>query len=232
MPISEKSFRDRQGRAQLLEDALLLFSPLFAPVDTTLNAANFQILINSVNTANSNVENNEVTYTNASQARIALIKTIRDATTQALNFVKANKAWINQTKAVKMNADKLRGVTTPTKVEPTPAKTRNKGDRAFVELAAHLSAFITSLVACSGYAPTDTAITIATFTSHSNNFIAQNAAVANAAVALTNARETRRILYFEGTTCLHKRFLAVKTAVKGQYGQNSAQYGTVKGIKW
>ena len=232
MPKSESSFRDRQGRALLLEDALLIFTPLFNPGDTALNAANFQILITSVNTANGNVESSEVAFTNATQARINLVKTIRDATTQALNFVKGNKVWINQTKAVKINADKLRGVRPATKGEPTPGKSRTKGVQAYVELAAHLAAFNTSLIACAGYAPPDTAITIATFTSHLNNFNAQNTAVANAAVALTNARETRRILYFEGTTCLHKRFLAVKTAVKGQYGQNSAQYGTVKGIKW
>ena len=232
MPKSESSFRDRQGRALLLEDALLIFSPAFNPVDTTLNAANFQILINSVNTANGNVESSEVAYTNATQARISLVKTIRDATTQALNFVKSNKAWINQTKAVKINADKLRGVRPATKAVSTPDKPRGKGAQAYVELAAHLAAFNSSLVACASYAPPDTAITIATFTSHLNNFNAQNTAVANAAVALTNYRETRRILYFEGTNSLHKRFLAVKTAVKGQYGQNSAQYGTVKGITW
>lgn len=243
MPITETSFRDRQGRAQVLEGAIALFTPLFAPVDPSLNAANFQVLINSAITANLNVENTVIAYTNAAQARINTIKAIRDATTQALNYVKANKAWVNQTKSVKMAADKLRGVSIPTKVEtppppppgtpaPTPEKPRNKGDQAYVELAAHLGTLITSLGACTGYAPPDPAITIATFTANLATFNAQNLTVANTSVLLTNARETRRILFFEGPTCFHKRFLAVKTAVKGQYGQNSAQYGTVKGIKW
>jgi hypothetical protein len=56
MPISETSFRDRQGRAQLLKDSIEDFTPTFAPADASLNATNFQLTVNGVDAANSNVE--------------------------------------------------------------------------------------------------------------------------------------------------------------------------------
>ena len=113
MALSEESFRDRQGKAQLLRDAVGSFTPAYAPADTALTVSSFQSYITSVGTANTLVENLAVGYTNATQARVNLVKTIRATVTQALGYVKSNKAWVNQFKAVKAAADKMRGVRPP-----------------------------------------------------------------------------------------------------------------------
>lgn len=58
-----------------------------------------------------------------------------------------------------------------------------------------------------------------------------NLFISDLASQLTTAREKRRRLYFVGD-CLQTKFQAVKEAVKGQYGQGSSEYGSVKGITW
>lgn len=48
----------------------------------------------------------------------------------------------------------------------------------------------------------------------------------------TTQRETRGLLCFDEKDSLHTKFLAIKQAVKGQHDVQSAEYATVRGIKW
>lgn len=243
MAISEKSYRDREAKAQSLRDATAGFLPVFAPADSSLSAANFQTFIAGVGTRNTNVENLEVNYTNNATARVALVKSIRAAVTQAVGFVKSNKAWATQFKAVKMAADKLRGVNPPGKVElpappaageppVTPERPRSKGEQAYVEVAAHLEKFMAAITACAPYTPPSAAITLSAFGGMVSQFKGLNSFISTLETQITSARESRRSLYYEGDECLERKFQAVKDSVKGQYGQASAEYGGVKGMKW
>ena len=243
MPISETSYRDREGKSQSLLDTTNGFSPAFAPADTSLNGTNFTLFMTGVGTANTNVETLVINYTNNSTARIALVKSVRAAVTQAVGFVKSNKAWATQFKAVKMAADKMRGVSPPTKVElpappvpgtpPTPpSKPRSKGEQAYVELAAHLEQFITAITACAPYTPPSAAISLSTFSSYLSQFKGLNSFIGTLEAQLTSARESRNALYYDGDSCLERKFQSVKAAVKGQYGQASTQFGAVKSMKW
>lgn len=225
-----------------MRDSTAGFTPVFAPADTTLTATNFNTFIGTIGSANTSVETLAINYTTSATTRVALVKAIRSAVTQALGYVKSNKAWANNFKAVKMAADKLRGVSPPSNTEPPPTpppgepvpppeKSRNKGEQAYVELCAHLGSFITAITACAGYAPTATKISLSTFNGLLSQFNGLNGFISQLDSQLTTARENRRRLYFDGD-CLQTKFQAVKDAVKGQYGQNSSQYGSVKGIKW
>jgi hypothetical protein len=243
MANAEKSYRDRQGRSQILIDTCAVFTPTYTPGDNSLTVTNFTTFLVGVDAANTNVENLEVNYTNNATARIAVVKTIRDAATQAVAYVKSNTAWATQFKAVKMAADKLRGVSPPSKPVPPPpvepggeppaaAEKRNKGEQAYVELQAHLSALITALTACAGYAPPSLSIALSTFNGLLSQFRGLNMFICQIAGQLTTAREARRGLYYDGPECLEKKFQGIKNSVKGQYGQNSSQYAAVKGVKW
>lgn len=243
MANAEKSYRDRQGRAQLLIDTCGLLAPAYAPGDPSLTKPNFILFLNGVESANTNVANLEVNYTNNAASRIVLLKSIRDGATQAVAYVKSNSAWATQFKAVKMAADKLRGVSPPSKPAPPPAggpdgeppaatEKRNKGEQAYVELQAHFSTLISALTACSGYAPPSMNISLGTFNSLLSQFRGLNMFICQLSGQLTTAREARRSLYYAGAQCLERKFQAIKNSVKGQYGQNSAQYAAVKSIKW
>lgn len=248
--MSEESYRDRQGKAQSLRDATAGYTPAFVPADGSLSAANFQALLQggggvplSVEAANTAVETFESNYTTNATTRVNLVKTVRSAVTRAVSFVKSNKAWKDEFKAVKRVADQLRGVRPPTKTTPPPPpppgapppapdKPRNKGEQAYVELAAHLATFAGALTACPGYLPPAPEIVISKFHEHLSSFRSLNSGISQLTNNLTTAREKRRRLYYEGESCLECKFQAVKNAVKGQYGQNSAEYGTVKNKKW
>jgi hypothetical protein len=248
MPISEKTYRDRQTKAEGLRDACAGFSPAFVPADASLTVANFSAFLAggggvtlAVEAANTAVETLESGYTSNATTRVALVKTIRAAATQATGYVKSNKAWKNEYKAVKRLADKLRGVVPPKKTAPPPppgseppaeAKKRNQGQQAYGEILAHLSGLTAALTACPGYNPPGAEITISKFNEYQSSLRSLNAGLSQTENNLGTARSKRQRLYYEGEACLEAKFQAIKNAVKGQYGQASAEYGAVKGKKW
>ena len=239
MPDHEQSFRDREGKAQSLLDALTGFSPAFAPADTSLNASNFGNFISGVGASNTNVENLASNYTTNATSRVMVAGAVGAAITQALSYIKSNKAWDAQFKAAKAAADKFRGIRPPkSTAAPAPttppapaARPRNKGEQAYVELGAHLATFITVATSCPGYAPPSAAISISTLNGLLSQFRGLNGFISQLDAQLTSAREARRMLYYEADG-LEEKFQSVKNAVKGQYGQGSAQFGMVKAMKW
>lgn len=243
MAKSEKSFIDRQARSRFLIDVCEGFEPVFTPGDESLTVGNFSGFLDGVGSANEGVADMEVDYTNSATERVALVKKIREAATQAVSYVKSNKAWAPKLKAAKMAADRLRNMRTPSKPAPLPSGTpggeppavsekRAKGGQAYVELQAHLAALGTALAACPGYAPPSPDIALGTFDELLEQFDGLNESIGQLASQLTTARVARRNLYYDGEECLERKFQAIKNGVKGQYGQKSKEYRAVKGIKW
>lgn len=243
MANSEKSFLDREGRVRLLIAAVEGFETEFAPPDEGLSVAGLNALVAEVEAANVAVAALEVDHGVNASERAALVKGIRKTATRAVGYVKSNAAWGTPFKAVKMAADKLRNMRPPSKAARSvaagadgdagtePGK-RNKGEQAYVELEAHLSALIKALTACPGYNPPGAGISLTTFNGLLEQFHGLNTQITALKGELTTAREARRKLYYEGADCLQRRFQAVKYAVKGQYGQDSKEYAVVKGNKW
>ncbi len=241
MADSERSFRDREGKSQDLGNALEGFTPAYAPADADLSIASFTALVGQAASLNDTVETLSGQYTTNADARATAILAIRAAVTQALSYLKSNKAWKSNCKAAKMAADKLRGVhppkpkppAPPVGGAPTPAETkkRNQGQQAFVELAAHLGQFIGVCAGCAGYAPPAPEITLPSLNGLISQLRSANEFLSTLEAQLTTAQQQRVILYYGGNG-LAERFQLIKAAVKGQYGQASANYGTVKGMKW
>lgn len=226
MANSEKSYMDRLGRWMLLVEVVAKCEPVFQPADDSLTEANLRAFRTVLEGANEAVDALEVDYTVAAGDRRALVKTLRSSATQALGYVKSNKAWATPFRAVKMAADKLRNYharprrTGDALSQEKPSRTR--GDQAYVELESHLSALIAAVEACPGYAPPGEAIQLATLEAQRTQFRALNELTTQLAGQLTTARETRRRLYDGDEDSLAVKFQAVKQAVKGQYGPQSA----------
>lgn len=241
MANSEKSFRDRQAKAQLLQDTVENFTPVFAPADTSLNATNFQLTINGVDAGNSNVETLASNYTTAATQRLVLVKTVKERVTQALSYIKSNKAWDAQCKTAKMAADKLRNISPPKETAPPPGdggatppaeeNKRSTGQQAYAELAAHFESFINAAMSCAGYAPPSVAITASELGGLLSQFKGLNSFTSGLSGQIKTARELRYRLYFS-SEALADKFQSAKDAVKGQYGQSSAQFAAVKSLKW
>lgn len=240
MANSEKSFLDREGRVRLLIAAVEGFETEFAPPDEGLSVAGLNALVAEVEAANAAVADLEVDHGFNAAERAALVKGIRKTATRVVGYVKSNVAWGTPFKAVKVAADKLRNMRPPSKagraggaggVVAEPGR-RNKGEQAYVELEAHLSALIKALTACAGYNPPGEGISLTALEGLLEQFRAFNTLSTSLKGELTTAREARRKLYFEGDDCVQRRFQAVKYAVKGQYGQDSTEYAVVKRVRW
>jgi hypothetical protein len=163
---SEQSFPDRVQRATDLSAAVALFVPVYTPADPLFTLAKLNASIATAESANTRVETTRIPYQDPTADRAALVKTLGPLVTQALAYVKSNTAWANRHDAVKTAADKVRGVRPPKPkpVDPEPdKKTRESGERSFVEIAGFLRTFINRIDGLGGYAPPDAKIGIDAF---------------------------------------------------------------------
>jgi hypothetical protein len=231
---SEKSFQDRIQHGTELAAAVTLMNPAYAPVDEKYSLTALNSAVATAEMCNNHVEATRIPFTDASSDRAALVKTIGPLVTQSLAHVKSNTAWANRFEAAKNAADKVRGVRPPPArtADPDPdAKKRESGECSYVEIAAFLNSYITRLTGLTGYAPQDSKIDIAAFTTLWTNLDALNKSLPVTASALADAISDRKEAFL-GATAFKFVFDGVKASVKGQYGQTSPQYKSVSGISW
>ena len=232
---SERTFQDRYQRANSLKDAVVLLTPAYAPADPKYSVAALTTALGAADTANLAVTDKRAFYEDDVSDRQALVKALGPLVTQSLAHVKSNTAWAKRYDAVKKAADKVRGVRpkAPKKsADPDPdQKTRESGERSFVEIAAFFNAYIARLGALSGYAPSDDAIKLPALQATWLQLDDLNKSISNLSQDLADAIRDRADAY-TGKAGLKFVFDGVKTSVKGQYGQKSPNYSAVSSMRW
>lgn len=233
-----QSFIDRLAKAVLLKDTVAGMSPAYNPPDASLQISTFTALLTSVDAANDLVDTQEGSYSTQATTRVATVKTVKARATQIMARLKSNSAWASELHSAKLAADKVRGVSAPkakpTPEEPTPAEEQKTKatEQAYAEISASFDKLIAIATGAAGYAtgvPTD--ISSASLTSLSTSLKGLNTALSTLDGSLSTARQKRKLLYY-GPKGLQEKFQGVKDSVKQQYGQGSAEYLSVKGIKW
>ena len=232
---SERTFQDRYQRGTSLRDAVATLAPAYSPPDPKFTLAALTAALAAADAANTAVTDKRALYEDDVSDRQALVKTLGPLVTQSLAHIKGNTAWAKRYDAVKKAADKVRGVrpAAPKKgADPEPdAKTREKGERSFVEIAAFFKAYLARLSALAGYAPTDDAIKLPALEAAALQLDDLNQSVSALSQDLADAIRDRADAY-TGPAGLKFVFDGVKTSVKGQYGQKSPNYSAVSGMKW
>ena len=231
MAKKDTSFRERQAKFQLLYNVLSLMSPGFSPANSSLSLVNLSSFYNSLDSANSQAEILGGSYSTQAERRRLLALAIKALSTQILNYVKSNSAWIIPYTAAKTAADKLRGVRSSPPPAPTPGTPRPRGQQGYVELADHFAAILNALGTCTGYAPPDPTLLLTALNTQLTTFKNLNTSLSLLTTQLANARETRLRLY-DAPNGAAEKFRDLKFAVKGQYGQHSAAWATVKSMRW
>ena len=236
--MAEQSARDRQTRAELLRDMTIGFAPPFNPSDTTLASGPFTTFLVSVNTSNNLIDTQEGSYKTTAKQRSDLATLLKKRATQIVGRLKSNSVWAGEYASAKQAADRLRGSRLyqpkpPTDANtPTQVQTRNRGEQAYAEMAAHFERLMNTATGAPGWstgAPLE--VTLATLTGLLNQIKALNTTLSTLDATLTTNREKRKILYY-APKGLQEKFQAIKDSIKGQYGQASAEYQAAKGIKW
>lgn len=234
MAISETTFADRLQNGQNMQAAIAIFTPAFAPADTTLAPAAFLTFLDGLDTMNTDTGAAVAGYSTEVATRTAMVKDIKDRAGRALAYIKSNEAWKKYLPGIKSLVDKIRdnrpkAPKPPVAAEPPtsqPAKKRNKGEQSFGDIATNFAKLVAALGAVPGYAPPASAITIANLTTASGAYDAQNATMGTLNIQVGLEQGDRA----DGFVALRAKMKAIKEAVKSQYGSSSAEYAQVKGI--
>ncbi len=231
---SEQSFMDRVQRSEELLTAVAAMSPAYAPADSAFTLAKLTTAVAAAKAANTALDDARPPYQDEVTDRSALVKLIGPLITQSLAHVKSNTAWAKRFDAVKNLADKVRGVYPPKAKPADPApdkKERNRGEQSYVEIASHLKRYIARLEGLAGFAPQDPKISLASLNGHLSALDGLNQSLPALSQTLADAITDRQEAY-NGPAGLKFVFDGVKTSVKGQYGQSSAEYKSISGMRW
>lgn len=214
------------------------FSPVFAPADPSLSAANFLIFCGTVEGRMGDVTTTFAAWNTVVGERQALVKELKGTATRVVAYLKSSAAFAKRLKLATAAANKLRGIKPrrPKAPEPEPGapvkKARNAGDQSYADIAQHFKALMESVTGLPGYAPVPVGnpITLSNLSGTLSAYRSKNGVIDTLTVAYRDALR-ERIAVFDGAGGLKAKMLAVKNGVKAQYGQSSAEYGVVKGIK-
>ncbi len=238
MAISERTFADRLGRAQQMQAAVGTFATAFAPADPTLVAAAFQTYLDGLDTLNTETGTSVTQYSTEVDVRGEMVKDIKARTLRVLSFVESNSAWAKFARGIKKLADKIRGNRPRKPAAPAPgetpgsptAKARNTGEQSFVETAENFQQLVAAVAGITGYTPPAAEITVANLTTLADDFSAKNKAMAKLG-RQTALKQKERLDAYDVPGGLSEKMIAIKKAVRAQYGTTSAEFDAVKGIK-
>ena len=237
MPI-ERSYADRLGRGQLLQGKIALFTPAFAPADTSLTAANFALFCSSTETACDQTAIAFDAWRTVVKERQDLVKELKATATRVIAYLKSSAAFASRLKNAKSAADKLRGMKAgppkaPKSARGTPAaKNRTGGDLSFADMEKHFKVLINAVTGLPGYAPVPATnpITLANLNGTLSTYKGKNSDLITLESTWRDKADERST-QFDGPGGLREKMKAIKNATKSQYGQTSSQYGQVKGIR-
>lgn len=230
--VSEKSFGQRYTKARDLVQYMEEL-PGFDPGVAELEAANLSDFLDTVDIANSDVASKlsavqterEERYnmfkapdgliTRCSQIR-DYIGSIHTQHKKALDYKKVQKA-----------VQKMRGVRMTKKAAVDPEapgnKTRSVSERSFGSILQTGKDVLEVIKTVGGYAPSNTNLTIANYTTFVSAIDAKNSAVAEKYEQYDDSVEARLDLYKQ----LAERVSKIKLAVAAQYGKDSNEYKDV-----
>ena len=232
MPLSDSSFADILSRADTLASAITSFTPTFAPPDATLVAGVFTSFVNGLRTLSNATNTAHSDYSTATVDRLAMVKDLKTRAMRAMRYVQSNAAWASNASSLKLTYDKLRNNRTARKKLPTSGsvaevkKAIKTGEQSFGDLDALFTRFVVGLSKIVGYNPPATELTLMNMQTLNTNFTAKNKTLAG--LAETAALQVRARL--TGFADLKNKARSIKNAVGSQYGMQSAQYTSIKGL--
>ena len=237
-PPSENTFADRLQRGRDMQAAIAIFTPAFAPADSSLAPTAFATFLDGLSTLHTATSTLVTSYTTGAGERMTMVKEIKDVSSRVLSYLKSNPAWKKHLPGIKPLVEKIIGNSTRKSKAPqaseTPgsaqAKSRKKGEQSFGDIASNFGRLVSALGAVVGYTPTTADLTIANLTTRSTAYLAKNATMSTLGQSVgMNQRE--RTANYDGDTSLRSKMKDIKQAVRAQYGTNSPQNAQIKTIK-
>lgn len=226
---SESSFGQRYTKGRELVEYLKLL-PTYAPGNTLLEVTSIETLLDDILTANSDVASTFSTLTTERNTRLVMyisqtglinkcgqirdyIASIEAKGKKSVDYKKVQSA------VKKMRGKRLTPKPKPTESQPNP-KTLSTSEVSFGSVLATAFDILEVIKGNALYAPSNTDLTVANFTTFLTSIDTQNKLIAQRREEWDDAVEARLSLYND----LKDRVTKVKLALASQYGKTSNEY--------
>ncbi len=238
MPNTERSFGDRLIRAREMQSIIEKFVPPFDPAVPALQPASFATYLDLVEAHNTVVANAGPAATAAITLHASLMATIKARTVRVTDYISSNEAWDQFRPGVKQAANKVRNYSPSANKKEAPAKpgdpppkpSAKTGQQSYGDIDYWFEKLIEAVKLVPNYKPgVASNIEVAQLTALLTAYRQANKDVATAGAALDSGQRSRKTSY-DGLDSLRTRMKAIKKAVGAQYGRDSAEYASVKGI--
>jgi hypothetical protein len=170
----------------------------------------------------------------------SLMATIKSHTTRVVDYISSNEAWSQFLPGVKQAANKVRNYHPSANKKETPAGSTpgapgkaaaKTGQQSYGELDSSFEKLIEAVKLVPGYAPkAETNIQIAQLTALSASYRDANKSVATNNAALDAAQRSRKAGFDDEKAGLRQKMKDIKKAAGAQYGRDSSEFASVKGI--
>lgn len=236
MGNTEMTFADKLGRGYLMQETINNFDPIFNPVDTDLTPANFLITLDGITAKNSLVDGMRSNYTTNVGLRNVMVKDLKSRSSLTMDVIKSAPAFKQYKSTVHNIVKKILNyrppkTSTPTGGEnPEETKKRNRGEQSFADLSGLFTRLVGVITEIVGYDPPNPILKLAEMTNLDTTFKAKNKEMGDLLSELELAIKERYNMY-NGENSLKEKMKAIKAATRSQYGADSVQYETIKGIK-
>jgi len=232
---SEQTYIDRLGRGVTLNETVKTFNPVFSPFDISIKPDNQAIFLADLEAKNNSVALLKSNYTTSVVERIRIVKDVKLRTSMIRNFIESVTTYKGFWKPVRDIVKRILNYKPPKPKSDVPKndeeeKKRNRGEQSYSEMAGIFKSLISLLGEVPGYEPPNDSLKIPALTDLHTLLYNLNTEMGSKSGILSVAIEERHKL-FDGTGGLKDRMKAVKNAVRSQYGNNSNEYLSVKGIK-
>lgn len=227
---SEKSFGQRYTKGRELVDYLLTI-PTYTPGNTDLETTELSTLLDSIDTANSDVASRLSVLQNERDARLLMFKNNQTGLIAKAGQIRDYIASIDPKgkksldfKKIQKMVQRMRGLRLSKKPEPpaggTGPKTISTSERSYGSMLAVGKEVLEVIKTVAGYAPSNTALTVANLTTFLDDIDTKNSLVAQRQAEWDNSVEARIALYDD----LADRVKKVKLALAAQFGKTSNEY--------
>ncbi|MBK7380159.1 MAG: hypothetical protein IPJ03_14365 [Ignavibacteriales bacterium] len=228
--ISEQSFGQRYTKARGLQTYLGTI-PTYAPVNPDLAIPAFTTFLDGVLTSNTDVDAKLTIlqterdtrlnlYLNSETGLIVRCAQIRDHFASTETKGKKSKNFEKAQKITQRMRGKRLGKIPPTPPGGTPAKKISTSEVSFGSVLAAGRELLEVIKSVAGYAPSNTNITVANFTSFLNSIEQKNTLIYQRLEQYDNDVEVRMEKYIT----LKDRVSKIKAALASQFGKNSNEY--------
>ena len=228
--ISEKSFGQRYTKGRELVEYLKTI-PTYSPGNADIEPPELESLLNDIDSANSDVASRLSSLQTERDARLILYKNnqtgLLNKSGQIRDYVASidlkGKKSLDYKKLQKI-VQRMRGIRL-TKKPVAPAgggelKTISTSEVSFGSMLAAGKELLEVIKTVPGYAPSNTALTVADFTTFLGSIDTKNSLVAQKLEEYDNSVEARSALY----VTLADRVAKVKLALAAQFGKTSNEY--------